>query len=80
MILAYKKAKKSKEEKDAEKERPKFVFLKEGIKKKDEFEYKYYLPLSKYDVAKTSASFDEGLLHVMVPIKEEQQPLSISIK
>lgn len=41
---------------------------------------KYYIPFSKYDTDKVSAKFENGVLKVLIPAKEERKPKLIRIQ
>lgn len=41
---------------------------------------KYYVPFSKYDTEKTTASFENGILKVHVPAKEERKSRKVKIQ
>lgn len=40
---------------------------------------KYYVPTSKFDTSKTTASLSNGILKVTIPMKEEAKPFSVTI-
>jgi HSP20 family molecular chaperone IbpA len=44
-----------------------------------EAETKAYVPFSKYDVNKVQASFNDGILSVSIPVREDAKPVKIKI-
>lgn len=53
-------------------------FLVNGIKKSSS-RSKYFIPFSKYDVDSAKAEFNEGILRVHIPAKEERKPRKLLI-
>ena len=60
------------------KEKDKRYILKNGIKKTS-FAYNYMVPMSKYQTDDTEASFEDGLLKVHIPAREEMKPKQVKI-
>ena len=63
-----------KEEKEEKKE-----YLYRGIKKSTSHS-KYYVPFSKYNTDSVNATFENGVLKVLIPAKEERKPKKIIIQ
>jgi len=53
--------------------------LQHGISRRQS-KSKYYIPFSKYDVEKASANFEDGILKVKIPAKEERKPKKLRIQ
>ena len=73
---------KTKEEyKKDKKEEDKFFVIKNDIKQSS-FEIKFNVPFDKYNVDKSKAVFENGVLRIDVPVKEEAKPkrLKLDIK
>lgn len=65
--------------KKAEKERPEsHKVVRKGIRKRD-FECKYQLP-AKFNLGDAEASFEDGLLSLHIPVREESKPRKLLLK
>lgn len=53
-------------------------YLKRGIRRR-EFNCKYQLPNGKYELAKAKASFDNGILEIVIPPAENHKPRQLQI-
>lgn len=51
----------------------------QGIKHSN-YKGSYPVPMSKYDVEKATADFNNGILEVYIPMKEESKPRKLEIK
>jgi len=58
----------------------KWASLKQGIKTKVVGDYSYDVAGSRYDVAKAVAKWDDGLLTVTLPLREEAKPFKVQIQ
>lgn len=63
-----------KEEKDEKTE-----YLYNGIKRSTSYS-KYYVPFSKYNTDDVKATFEDGVLKVLIPAKEERKPKKVRIQ
>lgn len=66
--------------KDSEKAPDNWKTIHQGIKKSVACTKKYQFPTDKYNTAKTVAVWNNGILQVTVPLKEERKPQEIAIK
>lgn len=62
-----------------EKTEDKKHYLYKGLKR-SQIQERFYVPFSKYNREETSAELKNGLLHVVVPAKEEIKPKQVEIK
>lgn len=56
------------------------IYLHKGIKTKTDVHYTYPLALEKFDIGKTSAKFENGILTVVIPRSEDAKPQKIKIQ
>lgn len=54
-------------------------YLTRGIKRSN-FEAKFYVPHSRYEQEKAEATFQDGLLTILVPSKEKRERVKLPIK
>ena len=63
-----------------EKDKSERSYLVKGIKEVSKLTNKYYVPISRYDVSAVKAEFNNGMLIIDIPVKEDAKPKKIDIK
>ncbi len=65
--------------KNSFKEKEGFKLIQRGIRR-SECKNRVYIPASKYDATKATAAFNDGILKVIIPAKEEMKPRKLLIE
>lgn len=64
---------------EEDKEKKELKIIKKSIKKNN-FEYKYAVPVSKFKQNEASAEFENGLLKITIPPVDKKDPIKINVK
>lgn len=63
-----------------EKDQNDWVYVKKGIKASIDQDYHYFVPTEKFDISQAKASWNDGLLEVLIPLRAERKPVVLEVK